>query len=62
MLFHLVKKFLAPGKCSEISRLISELLPVPHSPKPIRYSPCIQVLNSRKVGLKKGLRCIFRNW
>ena len=45
-------KILAPGKGSQISHLIAELLPMPHFPKAVSHSLCIQVLNSTKVCLK----------
>ena len=47
-----VKKILAPGKGSEISHLISELLQRPHFQKAVCHSSFIHVLNSTKVGLK----------
>ena len=52
MSLHIVKKILPPGKGSEISHLISELLQMPHFPKPVCHLLYTQVLNSRKVGLK----------
>ena len=64
---HVVKKTLAPGKGSEIRHSLIqslELLPMPHFPKPVRHSSCIQVLNSRKLVLKclkKDLKLIFKN-
>ena len=33
------------------SSSLFEVLPMPHFPKPVCHSSCIQVLNYRKVGL-----------
>ena len=51
MSLHVVEKILAPGKASQISHLISQVAAdAPFTS--VRYSSCIQVLNSRKVGNK----------
>ena len=52
MSLDVVKKCVGPGEESEISHLIFELLPMPHFIKSICHLLCIQVLNSRNVGLK----------
>ena len=52
----MLKKIIAPWEGSEISHLISELLPMPHFPKSICHSSCIQVLDSRKDGLNASLK------
>ena len=52
MSLHVVMKNIAPGKQSEISHLIAELLLMPNFPKAVCHLLCIQVLNSTKVKLK----------
>ena len=52
MSLYVVKKILAPGKGSEISHLVSRVAADAPFSKPVCHSSCIQVLNSRKVGLK----------
>ena len=57
MSLNVVKKMLAPGKGSEISHLISSV----DADAPFSKNCLSFVLNSRKVGLKKGLKLIFKN-